>query len=81
VVEVEAELPEEVVLADFAQEPALVLPQELTTRLLLEAVVAPQQRKAQKALLVATRYSALLLQPAAEAVADQLDLPEQTQPD
>jgi hypothetical protein len=80
-VEVEAELPEEVVLADFAQEPALVLPQELTTRLLLEVAVAPQQRKAQKALLAATPYSAPLLQPAAEAVADQLDLPEQTQPD
>jgi hypothetical protein len=58
-----------------------VLQQEPITPLLLEAVVTPQQRKAQKALLAATPYSAPLLQPAAEAVADQLDLAEQTQPD
>jgi hypothetical protein len=49
-----------------------VLQQEPITPLLLEAVVTPQQRKAQKALLVATRYLAPLHLPAVVAVVAQL---------
>jgi hypothetical protein len=61
-------------------EPRFLLQQTPNTRLRSVAAEAAQQRKAQKALLVATPYLAPLRQPAAAVVAAQLVVLAQMQP-
>jgi hypothetical protein len=78
VVEAELQVVEARVVLEL--ELRFLLQQTPSTRLRSVAAEAAQQRKAQKALLVATPYLAPLRQPAAAVVVAQLGLPAQMQP-